>query len=207
MKIAVINEFSARDKNPLIIEALQKTGAQIFNVGMTPEETAVNLTYIHTSLMAAAALNSGAADFVVGGCGTGQGFAIAVMQYPNVFCGLIVDPLDAWLFGKINGGNCVSLPLNKGFGWGGGINLEIVFEQLFSPGFAEGYPPERKEVQKESRDRLQVLSELAHRPFPEILAGIDTEITDVVFSHKPFTEFILKQGSDPDIQKIFQQHC
>ncbi len=207
MKIAVVNEFSARDKNPLIVEALQKTGSRIFNIGMTPETTAVSLTYIHTALMSAAALNSGAADFVVGGCGTGQGFAIAVMQYPNVFCGLIADPLDAWLFGKINGGNCISLPLNKGFGWGGGVNLEFVFEKLFSPGFAEGYPPDRREVQKESRDRLQVLSALAHRPFAEILNGLDPEITGVVFAHKPFTDFILEQGGDPDILKVFRQRC
>ena len=58
----------------------------------------MELTYIHTGLIAAAMLNIGAADMVVGGCGTGQGFMNSVMQYPNVVCGLILNPLDAFLF-------------------------------------------------------------------------------------------------------------
>ncbi len=41
------------------------------------------------------------------------------MQYPGVSCGLIADPLDAWLFSMINAGNCISLALNKGYGWAG----------------------------------------------------------------------------------------
>ena len=42
------------------------------------------------------------------------GYLNSAMQYPNVFCGLILDPLDAWLFTQINGRNCISLALKRG---------------------------------------------------------------------------------------------
>lgn len=44
------------------------------------------------------------------------------------YCGLIQSPLDAWLFGQINGGNCISLALNFGYGWATDINLWFVFD-------------------------------------------------------------------------------
>ncbi|MGN0203525.1 MAG: RpiB/LacA/LacB family sugar-phosphate isomerase, partial [Coprococcus sp.] len=148
MRIAVINEVSASLKNADIIHALESTtDAEILNVGMKNPEQQPQLTYIHTSYMAAILLNTGACDFVVGGCGTGQGFLNAVLQFPNVFCGLITEPLDAWLFSQINGGNCISLPLNKGYGWAGDINLKYVFEKLFADPSGQGYPLERAESQ------------------------------------------------------------
>ena len=51
-------------------------------------------------------------------------------SFRGVVCGLIVEPLDGWLFSQINGGNCVSLPLNKGYGWAANVNLEYTFEKL-----------------------------------------------------------------------------
>ena len=125
MKIAVINEVSASLRNEDIVKALHKTtDAEILNVGMKTPEQMPSLTYIHTSYMAAILLNTGSCDFVVGGCGTGQGFLNGVLQFPGIVCGLIVEPLDGWLFSQINGGNCVSLPLNKGYGWAANVNLE-----------------------------------------------------------------------------------
>ena len=82
MKVAVINEVSARDKNQDIIRALEKTGVQVLNVGMSEENQDIELTYIHTGLMAGILLNLGAVDLVVGGCGTGQGFWSAPCNTP-----------------------------------------------------------------------------------------------------------------------------
>ena len=95
MKIAVINEVSASLRNEDIVKALHKTtDAEILNVGMKTPEQMPSLTYIHTSYMAAILLNTGSCDFVVGGCGTGQGFLNGVLQFPGIVCGLIVEPLD-----------------------------------------------------------------------------------------------------------------
>ncbi|MBO7407533.1 MAG: RpiB/LacA/LacB family sugar-phosphate isomerase [Clostridia bacterium] len=194
MRIAVINEVSSQDKNPKVMEALANVPAEVFNVGMTGAGNEPELTYIHTGLMAAIALNSGAADLVIGGCGTGQGFLISAMQYPNVFCGLILDSLDAWLFSQINGGNCISLALNKGFGWAADINLKYIFEKLFADPMGAGYPPHRAVSQAESREKLKVISASAHKDFQSILCDIDPALIERIFSHKPFKELIDNYG-------------
>lgn len=201
MKVAVINEVSARDKNPLIVAALQSKGCEVINIGMREGDfVGEPLTYIHIGLIAAVAINLGCADFVVGGCGTGQGFMISAMQYPNVFCGLIESPLDAWLFGQINGGNCVSLALNKGFGWAGDINLNYIVEKLLQDQFGGGYPEARKDSQKASRQALQKISSLAHKNMQEILDSIDKGITDAVFAHPPIIDMVQGNCANKDLQ-------
>ncbi|MBP5312195.1 MAG: RpiB/LacA/LacB family sugar-phosphate isomerase [Clostridia bacterium] len=190
MRIAVINEVSSQDKNEKVIKALEPFPVQVFNVGMTGAGNEPELTYIHTGLMAGIALNSGAVDLVIGGCGTGQGFLISAMQYPQVYCGLILDSLDAWLFSQINGGNCVSLALNKGFGWAADINLSYIFEKLFADPMGRGYPPHRAESQQASRMKLKEVSAGTHKDFQEILKEIDPALIKQVFSHKPFKELI-----------------
>jgi ribose 5-phosphate isomerase RpiB len=101
MKIAVINETSAADKNADILAALEGRGHEVINAGMTRNGAQPELTYIHTGLMATLLLGLKRVDLVVGGCGTGQGFLNSVVQYPGVICGHILTPLDAWLFTQI----------------------------------------------------------------------------------------------------------
>ncbi len=202
MKVAVINEVSARDKNTYIIEALKKQPVEIFNVGMKEGENDTQLNYIHTGFMAAILLNLGAVDMVIGGCGTGQGFLISAMQYPNVFCGLITEALDAWLFGQINAGNCISLALNKGFGWAGDINLEYIFEKLFSDEFGKGYPAQRQLSQQQSRTKLYSISQKAHKPFAEIFKETDREIVSTVLEHKSFINLVSTEAKDKELQRL-----
>ena len=190
MKTAIISEVSARDKNPMIIASLAKQNNILYNVGMTEGSYDSELTYIHTGLMAGILLNLDAVDLVVGGCGTGQGFLISAMQYPNVFCGLITEPLDSFLFGQINGGNCISLALNKGFGWAGDLNLDYIFERFFQAEIGKGYPKHREESQQQSRKTLCAISKNTHKSMQDILAGTNVEIIKTIMRHKPFTEII-----------------
>jgi len=186
MKIVVINEVSARSKNPDIMAALnemKKNKFNVINAGMTEKNSKPELTYIQTGFYAALLLNIGRADFVVGGCGTGQGFLNSIMQYPNVFCGLITSPLDAWLFAQINAGNAISLRLNQGYGWAGEVNLRFIFDRLFSVEWGQGYPLERAETQSESRRRLERISRTSHVSFAEIVKKIEDPII------KPVLEF------------------
>ena len=201
MKVAVINEISARDKNNDIINALKKVGVKPVNVGMVSGENKVELTYIHTGLMAGILLNLGAVDMVIGGCGTGQGFLVSAMQYPSVFCGLVNEPLDAWLFSQINGGNAVSLALNKGYGWAGNINLEYVFDKLFKDERGRGYPPERADSQRQSRERLANISMSSHKSMQDILCEIDKSILDTIFSHNAFAELIKGDVLNKELQE------
>jgi len=176
MKIAILNETSAADRNTDIIAALEGRGHTLINAGMKQNGVEPELSYIQTGLLAAIFLNLGAADFVVGGCGTGQGFLNAAMQYPNVFCGHILTPLDAWLFTQINGGNCISLMLNQGYGWAANINLKMIFDALFSVESGVGYPPHRRQPQQQNRITLAEISGAAHLPMHEILPKLPEEV-------------------------------
>ena len=203
MRIAVINEVSACAKNGDILAAIGAgaPGAEILNVGMTDPEGQPVLTYMHTGLMSAILLRAGWCDFAVGGCGTGQGYLNSVMQYPGVFCGLIQEPLDAWLFSQINGGNCISLALNKGYGWAGDINLKYIFDKLFCDPAGQGYPAARAQSQAESRAALQALSVRAHRPMEDILADTPGALWQPILAHKPFMDLV-NQNAQSDMAKI-----
>jgi len=206
MKIAVINETSAGDKNPAILAALEGSGHEIINAGMKEKGAQPELSYIHTGLLAAILLNLKRVDFVVGGCGTGQGFLNSVMQYPGVFCGLITNPLDAWLFTQINGGNCVSLQLNQGFGWAGDVNLKFVFDRIFSVESGCGYPEERKEPQKESRLTLENISSMVHQPLTKIIETLPDNIIKPALEYPGIKELIdVSSIEDSEVKSAFEK--
>jgi ribose 5-phosphate isomerase RpiB len=190
LKIAVINEISACGKNADIMDALAGRGHEIMNAGMKNPDGLPALNYLHTGFLAGVLLNSGAIDYVVGGCGTGIGFAMSAMMYPNVYCGLVGEPLDAWLFERINAGNCISLPLNKGWGWGSEITLGFLFDRLFSGEAGSGYPEHRKQAQAESRQKLKKISAAAHLPMCEIVSAIDRSITGEALNFPGIREFL-----------------
>lgn len=206
MRIAVVNETSAADKNGDIMTALEGRGLQIINAGMTKSGTKPELLYIHTGLITAILLNLHRVDFVVGGCGTGQGYLNAVMQYPGIVCGHILNALDAWLFTQINGGNCISLALNQGYGWAADVNLRFIFDQIFSVERGGGYPPHRKEAQKEARILLERISALAHRPFAEIIAACPDEVVRPVLAYPRMWELIdVDSIADPELKAVFRK--
>ncbi len=197
MKIAVINETSAADRNGDILSALEGRGHDIINAGMTKTGAQPELTYIHTGFLAAVLLNTRRVDFVVGGCGTGQGFLNSVMQYPGVFCGHIVNSLDGWLFTQINGGNAIALALNQGYGWAGDVNLRFIFDRLFEVESGRGYPAHRKESQAQSRQTLSTISTLAHKPLAQIIRDLPAAIVHPALNY-PGLQDILDIDSLPE---------
>ena len=197
MKIVVLNETSAADRNADILAALEGRGHTVINAGMTQGGVQPELTYIHTGLLTALFLNIGAADFVVGGCGTGQGYLNAAMQYPGVYCGHILTPLDAWLFTQINGGNCISLMLNQGYGWASNVNLRMIFDALFSVESGIGYPPHRQESQQASRRVLEKVSAATHRSMVDILLALPEDILKTALTFPGIME-ILEIDTLPD---------
>jgi ribose 5-phosphate isomerase RpiB len=202
MKIAVINEISAATRNADIIRALEGRGHEVVNLGNTSIEDTLQLQYIHTGLMSALLLHLKVIDFVVGGCGTGLGYLNSVLQYPGVVCGHILSPLDAWLFSRINDGNCVSLALNQGYGWAGEINLKMIFDELFTNERGTGFPAHRAEPQRNSRQLLAEISTATHKSFPEILRALPVSITKPAMNFPAFTPFFMKALiDDPEISK------
>ncbi len=177
MKIAVINEGSTKFHNHDVVTTLEEMGHEVLNLGMKDVAGEPDLTYMETAFLSALVLNLGVVDFVVGGCGTGQGYMNAVLQYPNVACGLLMDPVEAYLFSLVNAGNCISLQLNKGYGrLGGDLNLKFMFEKVFHDAYGQGYPPARGEIQINARKKLQKLSQVNHYTMEEILTRMDQDI-------------------------------
>lgn len=206
MRIAVLNEVSARSKNADILAALAEHAEhELINAGMSAEGDEPELTYIQTGLMAAILLGTKACDLVVGGCGTGQGFLNSAMQYPGVFCGLIVDPLDAWLFSQINAGNCISLPLNKGYGWAGDLNLKLIFREFFRDAAGAGYPAYRSDSQAQSRERLADISNKTHLDLGSIVLSLDDEILRPLKGCDAFLD-LLHRAEDASLAKTILRY-
>jgi len=197
MKIALLNEISAAGRNGDILAALEGRGFEVLNLGNTDADDPNPLLYTHTGLMSAVLIHAGLADFIIGGCGTGQGYLNAVLQFPGMFCGHLLTPLDAFLFARINAGNCVSLVLNQGYGWASEVNLRLVFDELFTPETGGGFPPPRREPQARGRAMLEGISQASHRTLPEILAALPDDITIPAFAFPAFRN-VLEQSTIPD---------
>ncbi len=200
MRIAIVNEVSSCGKNQDILAAFTGKGHEIFNAGMCDPAQTPELTYLHTALISALLLQLKLADLVIGGCGTGQGYLNAVLQYPGITCALVQEPLDAWLARRINAPNCISLALNKGYGWASSINLEMIADVLLEPADVLGYPESRAESQARSRSRLGQISRETHHSMTEILARLDEEITRPVFAN-PALAARLEQAEDSELKR------
>lgn len=203
MKIALMMENSQAAKNSAILHELNTVaiplGHKVYNVGMS-DETDHHLTYIHLGIMASLLLNSHSVDFVVAGCGTGQGALMSLNIHPGVICGYCLDPSDAFLFNQINNGNALSLAFAKGYGWGAELNVRYIFEKAFSGERGQGYPIERAEPQKCNAAILnQVKSAVVKDNYLDTLRGIDQNIVKTAVSGEKFQLCLFENSLDTQI--------
>ncbi len=209
MKIALINENSQAAKNGIIETALRKVadakGYEVVNYGMYGADDAAQLTYVQNGILAAVLLNSGAADFVVTGCGTGEGAMLALNSFPGVICGHVENPLDAYTFAQINDGNAISIPFALGFGWGGELNLEYIFEKLFSEPFGGGYPKERVVPEQRNKKILDGVRAAAFRPLADILFDLDPELVKGAFAGEHFDEYFFRDCKDEILADVVRK--
>ena len=208
MKIALINENSQVEKNSIIYKELDDVGRkykhEVYNYGMENSEDE-NLTYVQLGLLAAILINSKAADFVVTGCGTGEGAMLALNSFPNVLCGYVADPTDAYLFSQINAGNAISIAYAKGFGWGSEITLKYIFEKLFSSEFGGGYPKERVIPEQRNKKILDEVKQITHNDMITILKNIDKEFLKETINRKQFKKYFFEHAKDKEIIDYINQ--
>ena len=204
MKIALITENSQAAKNAIIHDALtavaEPLGHQVFNYGMYTAEDKASLTYVMNGLLTGILLNSGAADFVVTGCGTGMGSMLACNAMPGVFCGLVIDPTDAFLFGQINDGNAISMPYAKGFGWAAELNLQDVYRKLFEGERGLGYPRERAEIMAKNRGILKSLKAVTCHDMLTVLKTVDQDLLKAAVAGEKFQEYFFANATDEGIR-------
>ncbi len=209
MRIALINENSQAAKNGMIEKTLRKVvepmGHTVVNYGMYTAEDECQLTYVKCGLLASLLLTTGAADYVVTGCGTGEGAMLACNSFPGVLCGHLVDPSDGFMFAQINDGNCVALPFAKDFGWGAELKLEMIFQQLFGFGHGNGYPKERVEPEQRNKKILDSVKEKTYRPLLDILKDLDAEFVKSTVSGEHFAELFYPACKDPAIADFLKK--
>lgn len=203
MKVALINENSQAAKNSQIEAQLKAVaeakGHTVFNYGMYSADDAEQLTYVQIGILAAVLLNSKAADFVVTGCGTGEGAMLACNAFPGVLCGHVVDASDAFMFTQINDGNAIAMPFAKGYGWGAELNLKYVFERLFEMEGGGGYPPERVVPEQRNKKILDEVKLHTHRDLCDILKELDRDLVKGALSTKGFKDYFEANCQDAKI--------
>ncbi len=208
MKIALIIENSQAAKSEVVHTALtsvaEPLGHQVFHYGMYAPEDKASLTYVMNGLLAGILLNSGAADFVVTGCGTGMGSMLAANSMPGVFCGLVIDPTDAFLFGQINDGNAISMPYAKGFGWAAELNLQDVYRKLFEGERGLGYPKERAEIMAKNRGILKDLKAVTCNDMLTVLKSIDQDLLKATVAGEKFQEYFFDNATDVGIREYLK---
>ena len=207
----MINEFSQAAKNDTILgvlkEVVEPMGHSVCNTGMNTADASLQLgepgylTYLNIGVQAALLLNSGAVDFVVTGCGTGQGALMACNMMPGVVCGYCIEPSDAYLFLQINNGNALSLPYAKGFGWGADVNLKNIFTIAFGSPKGMGYPnePGRKESQNRNAAKLVEVKAAIAKPLIEGLKAMDQDVVKKSLTPR-FLECFNAGCKDPELK-------
>ncbi|ANP46100.1 RpiB/LacA/LacB family sugar-phosphate isomerase [Candidatus Viadribacter manganicus] len=200
MKIALIIENSQAAKSSIVHDALKSVaeplGHQVHHYGMYTAEDKASLTYVMNGLLAGILINSKAADFVVTGCGTGMGSMLACNAMPGVFCGLIADPTDAFLFGQINDGNAIAMPYAKGFGWAAELNLQDCYRKLFDGERGLGYPKERAAIMAKNRGILKDLKAAACKDMLTVLKSVDQDLLKAATAGERFEELFFANAQD-----------
>ena len=169
-------------------------GHEVFNYGMYAGEGSAPLTYVQNGILAAVLLNGGAVDYVVTGCGTGEGAMLSANSFPGVLCGHLSDPLDAYTFAQVNDGNAVAMPFALKNGWGMELNWEYTFEKLFGFGSGNGYPADRVVPEQRNKKILDGVRAATLRPFVDGLMDIDRELVRGALSTEHFQEYFFARS-------------
>ena len=176
MKIALIMENSQAAKSALVESTLRKVvepmGHEVVNYGMYAADDAAQLTYVQNGILAAVLLNSGAADYVITGCGTGEGAMLALNSFPGVVCGHVEDPVDAYTFAHVNDG------------------------KLFGFGHGQGYPKERVEPEQRNKKILDGVRAIAFRDLNDILKDLPRDLVKGALSGEHFAEYFFPACKD-----------
>lgn len=206
MRVAVIQGTTRRNMNLLLFESVKKavqSSDEVLNFGIFEEENE-QYSYVEIAILISLLVESGAVDFVVTGCSSGQGMMLACNSLPDLLCGYIENPQDAFLFGRINGGNVASLPLGLNFGWQGELNLQYTLDKLFDGEFGMGYPENEAERKRLEASALKNLNRLTKRSWEELLEQIAKDILNKLLQRKIVMNAIINKGSNKEFIRLLK---
>ena len=206
MRVAVIQGTTRRNMNLLLFESVKKavqSSDEVLNFGIFEEENE-QYSYVEIAILISFLMESGAVDFVVTGCSSGQGMMLACNSLPDLLCGYIENPQDAFLFGRINGGNVASLPLDLNFGWQGELNLQYTLDKLFDGEFGMGYPEHEAEIKRVEASALKNLNRLTKRSWEELLDQIPKDNLNKLLQRKIVMNVIINKGSNKEFIRLLK---
>lgn len=200
MKIGIIQASSQISKNQALYELTKRAAArdEVVNFGCFENETE-KYSYIEISLEIGLLLASKAVDFIVTGCSSGQGMMLACNTMPGVMCGYAPTAQDAFLFGRINAGNAISVPLGLNYGWAGELNLRYTLAALFEEPFGTGYPPEEAERKRKDTQMLNSIQLLSKISMTDLLNALDKKLIDRALKRQNVIDYVLNNGKDQNI--------
>lgn len=206
MKIGIIQASSQAAKNQMLFDTVKKYAAndEVLNFGCTENEPE-RYSYVEISVLAGTLLASGAVDFIVTGCSSGQGMMLACNSFPGVLCGYAPSPMDAYLFVQINHGNAMSLPLGEEYTWAGFENFENTIAKVFSEPFGQGYP--KSEAARKAKD-TRILKEIrskSQRSAAELLDSLDKPFIAHIMQKQDVIQYILQHGKADFAQWILNR--
>ena len=207
MRVAVIQGTTRRNMNLLLFESVKKavqSSDEVLNFGIFEEENE-QYSYVEIAILISFLMESGAVDFVVTGCSSGQGMMLACNSLPDLLCGYIENPQDAFLFGRINGGNVASLPLDLNFGWQGELNLQYTLDKLFDGEFGMGYPEHEAEIKRLEASALKNLNRLTKRSWEELLDQIPKDNLNKLLQRKIVMNAIINKGSNKEFIRLLKE--
>lgn len=200
MKIGVIQASSQIERNQILYDLVCKSAKQdeVINFGCFEDEREA-YSYIDISIEIGLLLASKSIDFVVTGCSSGQGMMLACNNMPSVICGYTPTPQDAYLFGRINDGNAISLPLGLNYGWAGEINLKHTLSALFVEPFGIGYPPQDAQRKIADTSLIKHINTLSKKTLIDLLNSLDDELLNKSLNRKNVVDYILTNSNEQDI--------
>ena len=200
MKIGVIQASSQASRNQILYELTRESAIpnEVVNFGCFEGEKEI-YSYVEIAVEIGLLLASKAVDFMVTGCSSGQGMMLACNSMPDVLCGYAPTPQDAFLFGRINAGNAISVPLGLNYGWSGELNLRYTLAALFEQPFGTGYPPEDAPRKLHDTRLLKSIQSQAKIPMTSLLDGLDEALCAKILSRQNVVGYILNHGTEQEI--------
>jgi ribose 5-phosphate isomerase RpiB len=204
MHIGLIVEESQAFRMPVIESTLRRVADKY-------DHTMVNYTNdkatcAKLSLLSGVLINSGVADFIVTGCGTGGGAMMTMNALPRVQCVFVAEPVDARMFRELNMGNAVSMAFSKRYGNEGDLNLEYTLDELFCPQKLPYYMG--KKTHEDClcyKEEWDMLKEKASRPIIDILQDLDDTYVKEALDSEAFRENFFGACRNPALEALVRQ--
>ncbi|MGP3254858.1 RpiB/LacA/LacB family sugar-phosphate isomerase [Lactobacillus gasseri] len=198
---------SQKEKNQILEHYLNEAinpNDELINFGIYPDSK-IQLSYVQVSIAVALLINSRSLDFIVTGCSSGQGMMLACNTFPNVQCGYLPTPQDAFLFSHINNGNVASFPLGLNWGWSGEINLAETMKSLFKLPWGTGYPPSQASRKMKNTTEVKELNQLNKKSIISILPSVDPDLLIPILKYKPVYDFIIQNGTNHELVDLIKK--